>query len=145
MSKIIFNEHQRRQIEANSNVASVSDRAIQYTTDFKLKAVLENLQGKGPAQIFREAGFDLEIIGMSLVKDMGLKQSMSRRGNCLDNAPMESFFGHLKDEVDYKEAESLAELHTLLMDYMNHYNNTRKQWTLKKMTPATYRRHLIAA
>jgi len=64
MSKIIFNEHQRRQIEANSNVASVSDRAIQYTADFKLKAVLENLQGKGPVQIFREAGFDLEIIGI---------------------------------------------------------------------------------
>lgn len=80
-----------------------------------------------------------------LVKEMGLRQSMSRRGNCLDNAPMESFFGHLKDEIDYKEAESLAELHTLVMDYMNHYNCTRKQWTLKKMTPAAYRSHLIAA
>lgn len=68
---------------------------------------------------------------------MGIRQSMSRRGNCLDNAPMESFFGHLKDEIDYKEAENLAELHTLLMDYMNHYNHTRKQWTLKQMTPAT--------
>ena len=64
MSKIIFNEHQRRQIEANPNVASVSDRSIQYTADFKLKAVQENLAGKGPTQIFREAGFDLEIIGM---------------------------------------------------------------------------------
>jgi putative transposase len=38
------------------------------------------------------------------VKKMGLLQSMSRRGNCLDNAPMESFFGHLKDEIDYKQA-----------------------------------------
>jgi len=64
MSKIIFNEHQRRQIEANPNVASVSDRAIQYTAEFKLKAVQANLQGKGPAQIFREAGFDLEVIGL---------------------------------------------------------------------------------
>lgn len=64
MSKIIFNEHQRRQIEANPNVASVSDRSIQYTADFKLKAVQENLAGKGPAQIFREAGFDLDIIGL---------------------------------------------------------------------------------
>lgn len=78
------------------------------------------------------------------VKEMGLKQSMSRRGNCLDNAPMESFFGHFKDEVDYKEAESLADLHTLVLEYMNHYNHTRKQWTLKKMTPASYRSHLIA-
>ncbi len=79
------------------------------------------------------------------VKEMGLLQSMSRRGNCLDNAPIESFFGHFKDEVDYKQAESLAELHTIVMDYMNHYNYTRKQWSLKKMAPATYRSHLIAA
>lgn len=79
------------------------------------------------------------------VKEMGFLQSMSRRGNCLDNAPMESFFGHFKDEVDYKQAESLAELHTMVMDYMDHYNHTRKQWTLKKMAPATYRSHLIAA
>jgi len=63
MSNIIFNEHQRRLIEMNPNVTSVSDRAIQYTPEFKLKAVQENLQGKGPSQIFREAGFDLEIIG----------------------------------------------------------------------------------
>lgn len=63
MSKIIFNELQRRVLESNPNVASVSDRAIQYTANFKLKAVEENLSGKGPVQIFVEAGFDLEIIG----------------------------------------------------------------------------------
>ena len=68
MSKILFNEHQRRQIEANPNVASVSDRSIQYTAAFKLKAVQENLSGKGPVQIFKEAGFDLEIIGAQKAK-----------------------------------------------------------------------------
>ncbi len=72
----------------------------------------------------------------SRVKEMGLLQSMSRRGNCLDNAPMESFFGHMKDEVPYKQANSMAELKYLIDDYMDHYNNRRKQWTLKKMTPA---------
>ncbi|MFT4415170.1 IS3 family transposase, partial [Fredinandcohnia humi] len=79
------------------------------------------------------------------VRELGLLQSMSRRGNCLDNAPMESFFGHFKDEVDYKEARSLVELKYMNDDYMDHYNNLRKQWTLKKMTPASYRSHLIAA
>ena len=64
MSKIIFNEHQRRILESNPNVASVSDRAIQYTSEFKIRAVKENLSGKGPAQIFIEAGFDLDIIGI---------------------------------------------------------------------------------
>lgn len=64
MSKIIFNEHQIRQLESNLNVASVSDRAIQYTSEFKIRAVNENLTGKGPAQIFEENGFDLNLIGI---------------------------------------------------------------------------------
>src|SRR4051794_38834435 len=63
MSKIIFNEHQRNLLENNPNVASVSDRAIQYSPDFKISAVKENLAGKGPTQIFIESGFDLEMIG----------------------------------------------------------------------------------
>lgn len=46
MSKIIFNEHQRQLLEMNPNVASVSDRAIQYTSEFKIQAVKENLAGK---------------------------------------------------------------------------------------------------
>lgn len=62
------------------------------------------------------------------IKEMGLLQSMSRRGNCLDNAPIGSFFGHFKDEVDYKQAKSLAELHTIVREYKDHYNHTRKQW-----------------
>lgn len=79
------------------------------------------------------------------VKKMGLLQSMSRRGNCLDNAPMESFFGHLKDEIDYKQANNLKELRLMIETYIDYYNTARKQWTLKKMTPAQYRSHLIAA
>jgi transposase len=70
MSKIIFNEHQRRQIESNPNVTSVSDRTIQFTYDFKVRAVKENLSGKGPAQIFTENGFDLEVIGTKKVQSV---------------------------------------------------------------------------
>jgi len=68
MSKIFFNEYQRQLLEANPNVSSVSDRAIQYTPEFKLKAVKENLAGKGPTQIFIENGFDLEVIGSKKAK-----------------------------------------------------------------------------
>ena len=68
MSKIIFNEHQIRQLELNPNVASVSDRAIQYTPEFKIHAVNDNLAGKGPAQIFEENGFDLNLIGSEKAK-----------------------------------------------------------------------------
>ena len=63
MSKIIFNEHQRRLLEENPNVVSVSKRAIQYKPEFKVLAVKENQAGKGPAQIFTENGFDLTVIG----------------------------------------------------------------------------------
>ena len=79
------------------------------------------------------------------VKEMKMIQSMSRRGNCIDNAPMESFFGHFKDDVDFKQATSFSALKGLVDDYMEDYNGTRKQWNLKKMTPAQYRWHLIAA
>jgi len=69
MSKIIFNEHQRRILETNPNVNSVSDRSIQYNPEFKLLAVKENQSGKGPSQIFIENGFDLEMIGTKKAKE----------------------------------------------------------------------------
>ncbi|URZ16206.1 IS3 family transposase ISBce14 [Clostridium felsineum DSM 794] len=80
----------------------------------------------------------------SLVKSYSLLgQSMSRRGNCWDNAPQESFFGHLKDEAYIKTCETLNELKDEIKDYMVYYNNYRHQWGLKKMTPVQYRNHLL--
>jgi len=70
-------------------------------------------------------------------------QSMSRKGNCIDNAPMESFFGHFKDDVDYKNCKTYEELKTLVDEYMNYYNNERYQWGIQKMTPVEYRNHLL--
>ena len=77
------------------------------------------------------------------VKKLGLRQSMSRRGNCWDNAPQESFFGHFKDEAYIKPCENLDELKREIKQYMTYYNNYRYQWNLKKMTPAQYRDHLL--
>lgn len=79
-----------------------------------------------------------------LLVKYGLGQSMSRRGNCWDNAPQESFFGHLKDDVDYQSAKSLDELKVKINHYMVYYNNYRYQWNLKKMTPIQFRNHLLA-
>ncbi len=84
-------------------------------------------------------------IFQSKVKKMGLNQSMSRRGNCWDNAPQESFFWHLKDEVDFKKCNSIDELKSEIDDYMNYYNNYRYQWNLNKMTPVEYRNHLVVS
>lgn len=80
-----------------------------------------------------------------LLKKYGLCQSMSRRGNCWDNAPQESFFGHLKDEVNYQSSKTLKELKSKINHYMVYYNNYRYQWNLKKMTPIQYRNHLLIA
>lgn len=78
-----------------------------------------------------------------LAKKLGLNQSMSRRGNCWDNAPQESFFGHFKDEASIKECTTLDELKHEIKEYMTYYNHYRYQWNLKKMTPVQYRDHLL--
>lgn len=66
-------------------------------------------------------------IYQKLVKKYKLGQSMSRRGNCWDNAPMESFFGHFKDEAYIQECKSYQELSAEIDDYMDYYNNYRCQ------------------
>ncbi|KOF57981.1 hypothetical protein AGR56_13895 [Clostridium sp. DMHC 10] len=79
-----------------------------------------------------------------LLKENNLGQSMSRRGNCWDNAPQESFFGHLKDEVDYKSCTTLEEVENSINKHIDYYNNHRYQWNLKKLTPVKYRNQLLA-
>nr|WP_261797522.1 IS3 family transposase [Bacillus sp. COPE52] len=74
---------------------------------------------------------------------LNLGQSMSRRGNCWDIAPQESFFGHLKDEAHIKPCASFNELKQEIKKYMTYYNHYRYQWNLKKMTPVGYRNHLL--
>ena len=78
------------------------------------------------------------------VKALEMIQSMSRKGNCIDNAPIESFFGHLKDDVDYKGCMTFEELRLLIENYIKYYNNERAQWDKNKMTPVEYRDHLFA-
>ena len=69
-----------------------------------------------------------------------LRQSMSRRGNCWDNAPQESFFGHMKDHLKEKLAacSTFDAVKTIVDDYMDYYNNRRYQWNLAKLSPNEY-------
>lgn len=71
---------------------------------------------------------------------------MYRRGYCWDNAPQESFFGHMKDEIDVKisVAESFSEVQTIIDDWMDYYNKERYQWELAKLSPDEYYRYLLA-
>ena len=78
-----------------------------------------------------------------LLNDAGLRQSMSRRGNCWDNAPQESFFGHMKDELkdQSKEWHTFQNIKEDIDDWMDYYNNERYQWGLAKLSPNEYYRY----
>lgn len=77
-----------------------------------------------------------------LLKQKGVKQSMSRKGNCLDNAIIENFFGILKSELFYlKKYNSINELKQEIIEYINYYNNDRIKLNLKGMSPTQYRAH----
>jgi putative transposase len=80
---------------------------------------------------------------IELVKELRMIQSMSGKGNCIDNAPIESFFGHMKDELEYQSCPSFEKLHSKVKEYMRYYNYERKQWTRNRMTPVEYRDHLL--
>ena len=76
------------------------------------------------------------------LKERGITQSMSRKGNCLDNSPMENFFGKMKTEMFYGheyEFETLEQLQKAMEDYIDYYNNERIQVKLKGLTPCQAR------
>lgn len=78
-----------------------------------------------------------------LVSASGLKQSMSRKGNCWDNAPEESFFGHMKDEIkSIKGIHVFQDLVRLIDDYIDYYNNDRFQIGLAKLSPNQFETYI---
>lgn len=78
----------------------------------------------------------------SILKQNGIKQSMSRKGNCLDNAVMENFFGTLKSELFYlNKYDSIDHLKKEINGYIKYYNNDRIKLNLNGMSPVQYRAH----
>ena len=78
----------------------------------------------------------------TILKDKGIIQSMSRKGNCLDNAIIENFFGILKSELFYlKQYKSITQLKQEIKEYIIYYNNDRIKQNLKGMSPIQYRAH----
>ena len=79
---------------------------------------------------------------IELLYDRELRRSMSRKGNCWDNAPQESFYGHMKDHIRdmIKEAKSFDDVREIVNDYIDYYNNERYQWELAKLSPNEFYR-----
>jgi putative transposase len=106
---------------------------------------LEQMKSYENALIHSDQGFHYtNPLFIEIVKELKMNQSMSGKGNCIDNAPIESFFGHMKDELDYKSCVSFEELRLRVEEYMRYYNYERKQWTRNRMAPIEYRDYLLA-
>ena len=81
-----------------------------------------------------------------MLKAKGIRQSMSRKGNCLDNAVIENFFGLLKSELLYlQEFKSMEHFKAELIDYLDYYNNRRSKAKLKGLPPALHRQQALSA
>lgn len=81
-----------------------------------------------------------------MLEQKGIRQSMSRKGNCLDNAVIENFFGLLKSELLYlQEFESMEHFKSELIDYLHYYNNKRSKAKLKGLPPAIHRMQALSA
>ena len=112
-----------------------------YDGAFK-KQIVEEMREKGLS--YREIARQYEIRGAhslaEMLEDKGVRQSMSRKGNCLDNAVMENFFGLFKTELLYlQDFDSLEHFKAELIDYLYYYNNRRIKLKLKGLTPAQHR------
>lgn len=113
--------------------------------EFVIKSVRKSIRGIDASNltIHSDQGFQYTHESyQGYLKMREITQSMSRRGNCLDNAPIESFFGHLKDEIDYKDFKNLEDLNKMIVNYIKFYNEKRPQWGLKRRTPVEYRSSL---
>ena len=81
-----------------------------------------------------------------MLSKKGIRQSMSRKGNCLDNAVIENFFGLLKSELLYlQEFASMEQFKEELIEYMDYYNNRRSKAKLKGLSPAIHRQQALSA
>ena len=123
--------------KVSSNMTVATQNSVLTNLMRKLKqSEKENLM------IHSDQGFQYTHFSFQkLLEFNGIEKSMSRKGNCHDNAPIESFFGYLKDHLEISKCMSLEEVKKVVRKEINYYNNERPQLGLNKMPPAEYRRH----
>jgi len=116
--------------------------------DFKsvmtmMDKALEKVKHHQPLLLHSDQGWQYQMKQYQyLLQQNGITQSMSRKGNCLDNAIIENFFGILKSELFYlKKYHSIEQLKKEIKEYINYYNYDRIKLNLKGMSPVQYRAH----
>lgn len=138
----VFKDLASREIVSSSISRNIDLRLVNEALD----SALEKLTHKDKKNliIHSDQGFHFTHFKYrEKLKKNGVTQSMSRRGNCLDNAPVESFFGYIKDHLELKECDSFKKLEKMVTREIDYYNNVRPQWDLREMPPAKFRRHLF--
>jgi transposase InsO family protein len=125
---------------------SVSNRIDIALTNSAIQKALNKLEPeqKERLMVHSDQGFHFTHFSYrNLLAECGVTQSMSRKGNCLDNAPVESFFGLMKDHLDLDGCETIQDVEKEVTRVINYYNKDRPQVGLNKMPPTEYRRHLL--
>jgi putative transposase len=112
-----------------------------------LRAAIATLEPGQTPLVHSDQGFQYQHQSWrSLLEDAGATQSMSRKGNCHDNAVIESFFGHLKEELFHHTIYlSIDALHLALVEYIRWYNHERIMTKHKGLSPVQYRTQALAA
>jgi len=124
---------------------NISERPTFYQTMQMLDQALNRLPDETNLILHSDQGWQYQMkLYQHRLQQEGIRQSMSRKGNCLDNAVMENFFGLLKSELVYlQKFESIEHLRKEIEEYINYYNNKRIKTNLKNMSPVQYRTHAI--
>ena len=150
ISYLIYKGGQRAYLSATKDLATKEIVAFNVSRDLSMQTAFigleETLKQKDCSKLMIHSDQGTHYthpLYVNKLKEFGVTQSMSRKGNCLDNAPIESFFGHLKDDVDIKSCQTFEEVKSKVENYIYYYNNERYQWGLNKMTPAECRCHLL--
>lgn len=121
----------------------ITDRPLFKGVMDMLKKSLPLVKGAEQLVLHSDQGWQYQMQKyQQSLRENGISQSMSRKGNCLDNAVMENFFGTIKSELFYmNEYESTEKLKNDIKDYISYYNEKRIKLNLNGMSPTEYRAH----
>ena len=124
---------------------TISERPVLSMVTQMLEQVFERIPDITSLILHSDQGWQYQHkVYQQMLRDKGIRQSMSRKGNCLDNSVMENFFGILKTELLYlQEFESMEHFKAELIAYLDYYNNRRIKAKLKGLPPAIHRQQAL--
>ena len=126
---------------------TISDRPVRSMVTTMLDKAFEQIPDGTDLILHSDQGWQYQHKQYQrMLREKGIRQSMSRKGNCLDNAVIENFFGILKSELLYlQEFHSMEHFKQELIEYLDYYNNRRIKAKLKGLPPAIHGQQALSA